>query len=102
MERRLSTHFGSEQVATPTSVVLMGVNALVGALWKGTYGAGLAPAAWDYWWVCVPVVVVGAPLGAQFIRFCSRLLLTSMRALLASKARRRASSQVMMSTRPVR
>jgi len=72
----------SEQVATPTSVVLMGVNALVGAAWKGTLGAGLEPMAWDYWWVCVPVVVVGAPLGAQFIRLCSRQFIA--RLLIAS------------------
>lgn len=72
----------SEQVATPTSVVLMGVNALVGATWKGTLGDGLEPMAWEYWWVCVPVVVVGAPLGAQLIRFCSRLFIA--RLLIAS------------------
>jgi len=72
----------SEQVATPTSVVLMGVNALVGALWKGTRGGGLAAEAWNYWWVCVPVVVVGAPLGAQFIRFASRQFIA--RLLMAS------------------
>ena len=63
----------SESVATPTSVILMGVNALVGAVYKGTLGAGLAAEAWNYWWVCVPVVVLGAPLGAQFIRNRSRL-----------------------------
>ena len=28
--------------------------------------------AWNYWWVCVPVVVVGAPFGALFIRNRSR------------------------------
>lgn len=73
-----------ESVATPTSVVLMGLNALVGALWKGQLGsADLAPAAWDYWWVCVPIVVVGAPAGAAFIRtrsrhFVARLLYASI------------------------
>lgn len=72
----------SERVATPTSVVLMGVNALAGAAWKGTLGDGLEPAAWDYWWVCVPVVVIGAPLGAQFIRYCSRQFIA--RLLIAS------------------
>lgn len=62
-----------ERVATPTSVVLMGGNALVGALWKGlTATPGLAPQAWDFWWVCVPVVCVGAPLGAIVIRRVTR------------------------------
>lgn len=72
----------SEAVATPTSVVLMGCNALVGALYQGSLGGGLHPEAWAYWWVCVPVVVVGAPLGALFIRRRSRLFIA--RLLIAS------------------
>lgn len=62
----------NEKIATPTSVVLMGVNAAVGFFWKAVPGAGLAPEAWDYWWVCVPIVVVGAPFGAWFIKRRSR------------------------------
>jgi len=68
----------SEKVATPTSVVLMASNAAVGALWKGTLGAGLAPDAWDYWWVCVPVVVIGAPMGARFIANKSRAFIVGL------------------------
>jgi len=56
----------SESIATPTSVVLMAGNALVGALWKAST-VGLHPEAVSYWWVCVPIVVVGAPLGAWFM-----------------------------------
>ncbi len=67
-----------ERVATPTSVVLMGINALVGALWKGGVRGELALEAWNYWWVCVPIVVVGAPLGAQFIRNRSRLFVSGL------------------------
>ncbi|WP_089728565.1 sulfite exporter TauE/SafE family protein [Candidatus Thiosymbion oneisti] len=52
-----------EKVATPTSVILMGTNALAGMLWGGASGT-LAAEAWDYWWVCVPVVAFGAPFGA--------------------------------------
>lgn len=63
-----------ESVATPTSVVLMGVNAAVGFAWKSVIGGGMAPAAWSYWWVCVPIVVVGAPFGAWFIKRHSRLV----------------------------
>lgn len=75
----------SERVATPTSVVLMGVNALIGALYQNFLGpTELSPEAWNYWWVCVPVVVVGAPLGAQFIRTRSRLFIARM--LIASIA----------------
>jgi hypothetical protein len=29
--------------------------------------------AWNYWWVCLPIVVIGAPAGARFIRNRSRL-----------------------------
>lgn len=68
----------TEKVATPTSVVLMGLNALVGALWKGGVHQALAPEAWNYWWVCVPIVVVGAPLGAQFIRNRSRRFIAAI------------------------
>ncbi len=52
-----------EKVATPTSVVLMGTNALAGMLWGSASGT-LAAEAWGYWWVCVPVVAFGAPFGA--------------------------------------
>ncbi|MCP3917454.1 MAG: sulfite exporter TauE/SafE family protein [bacterium] len=68
----------NESIATPTSVVLMGVNAAVGFAWKGTFGAGMAPAAWNYWWVCVPIVVVGAPFGAWFIKHRSRLFVAKL------------------------
>jgi uncharacterized membrane protein YfcA len=79
----------SEKVATPTSVILMACNAVVGFAWKGLAGGGMAPEAWSYWWVCVPVVVVGAPLGAWFIRersrhFVSGILYTSILAQFAS------------------
>ena len=63
-----------ESVATPTSVVLMGVNAAVGFAWKSVIGGGMAPEAWNYWWVCVPIVVVGAPFGAWFIKQHTRLV----------------------------
>ncbi len=56
-----------EKVATPTSVVLMGVNSVLGFAWLGAIRQTVQPEAWSYWWVCVPVVVVGAPLGARFM-----------------------------------
>lgn len=62
----------NEKVATPTSVILMAGNALVGFGWKGLVRGNLAPEAWDFWWVCVPIVVVGAPFGAWFIKNRSR------------------------------
>jgi uncharacterized membrane protein YfcA len=68
----------NEKVATPTSVVLMALNACVGFLWKGGVRGDLAPEAWSYWWVCVPIVVLGAPIGARFIEFRSRLFVSGL------------------------
>ena len=72
----------SETVATPTSVVLMAIGSACGFALRAFEG-GPAPDAWAYWWTCVPVVVVGAPLGARFIEgrgrvFLSRLLYVSI------------------------
>lgn len=77
----------SEKVATPTSVVLMASNALFGFFWKSAFAGGMSPIAWNYWWVCVPIVVIGAPFGARFIagrsrRFVSRLLYAAIGAQL--------------------
>jgi uncharacterized membrane protein YfcA len=61
----------SEKVATPTSVILMALNSIVGFTWKEST-VGMSIEAWEYWWVCVPVVIVGAPLGAWFVSHYSR------------------------------
>ncbi|MFH1726191.1 MAG: sulfite exporter TauE/SafE family protein [Elusimicrobiota bacterium] len=68
----------NEKIATPTSVVLMAAISLVGFAWKAAVGGGMLAEAWDYWYVCVPVVVVGAPLGALYIRALPRLLLVKL------------------------
>lgn len=72
-----------EKIATPTSVVLMAGNAVVGFSWRLLSAPSIAQETWNYWWVCIPVVVVGAPLGARFIStrsnlFVVKLLLTSI------------------------
>lgn len=66
----------NEKVATPTSVILMASNAIAGFAWSELGSTGVSAEAWEYWWVCVPVVVVGAPLGAYFIRNKSRQFIT--------------------------
>lgn len=68
----------SEKIATPTSVVLMAWNASVGFLWKGLLIDGMEPEAWNYWWVCVPIVVLGAPAGARFIKNRSRYFIAGL------------------------
>jgi len=71
-----------ETVATPTSVILMAANSLVGFAWRLIGGGGepIRTEIWDYWWVCVPIVALGAPMGARFIskkghQYVVRLLL---------------------------
>ena len=61
-----------EKRATLTSIVLMAINSLGGVLLKGVFLGDLSTQAWSYWWVCFPVVIFGAPLGASFIRGKSR------------------------------
>jgi len=56
----------------------MGIHAAVGLAWKSWLGGGMAPEAWEYWWVCVPIVVVGAPFGAWFIKSRSRTLIAAL------------------------
>lgn len=60
----------SEKVATPTSVILMAINSLVGFALHAFFIGGFTPQVQDYWIAAIPVVVVGAPLGAMV---CSRL-----------------------------
>ncbi|RME89876.1 MAG: sulfite exporter TauE/SafE family protein [Candidatus Hydrogenedentota bacterium] len=57
----------SEKVATPTSVVLMGFNSVVGFLLHYFVIQDFQPEAFNFWLACIPVVIVGAPLGAFFI-----------------------------------
>ncbi|XP_023326494.1 uncharacterized protein LOC111699913 [Eurytemora carolleeae] len=54
----------SEKVATPTSILLMAFNSLVGCYWKTFMMGGLEEDAWGFLKVCAPVVVIFAPLGS--------------------------------------
>ena len=51
---------------------LCGPVALAGFLYKDFALDGMAEAAWNYWYVCVPIVVVGAPLGSYVIKHMHR------------------------------
>lgn len=60
----LTLAFGiDEKVSTPTTVVIMGLNSVVGFFAHGLVAQDIG-VAWEYWLVCIPVVLVGAPLGA--------------------------------------
>ena len=54
----------SEKTATPTSVVLMAGNTVVGFYWRQVMQQAVSAEAYYYFAVCVPIVVLGAPLGS--------------------------------------
>jgi uncharacterized membrane protein YfcA len=63
----------SEKIATPTSVILMASNAIVGFLLHQFIIGDIAPVVYNYWLVCIPVVMLGAPLGAYVVNKAKRL-----------------------------
>lgn len=70
-----------ETISTPTSVILMAINTTVGfLLHKYILGDFVEPIS-NYWLAAVPVVVIGAPLGAIL---CSLLNRTTVIYLLVS------------------
>lgn len=62
----------SEKVATPTSVILMASNAVIGALLHTFVLGTMQAEAVNYLLVCLPVVIFGAPLGAFVINQIGR------------------------------
>ena len=74
----------SEKVATPTSVLLMAVNAVVGFTYC-LLTPGLFHAEVQAWWqAAIPVVVIGAPAGALVCAFLRRDWIVWMLLLLIS------------------
>lgn len=59
-----------EKISTATSVVLMAINSIVGFLLHLFIIGGFTEQVQNYWLSAIPVVVVGAPLGAYF---CTRM-----------------------------
>ncbi|CAH1801306.1 unnamed protein product [Owenia fusiformis] len=68
----------SEKVATPTSVILMAGNTMIGFFWRQLMMTTVSQDAWDYLAVCVPIVVIGAPLGSVLSSHFHRLVLASL------------------------
>lgn len=62
----------SEKVATPTSVVIMALNSVIGFLLHIFIIQDFGVQEFNYWLVCIPVVLIGAPLGAYFINSRTR------------------------------
>lgn len=68
----LTLAFGlNEKISTPTTVVIMGLNSVVGFFIHGALLQDIG-GMWNHWLVAVPVVVVGAPLGAYVAHRVSR------------------------------
>jgi uncharacterized membrane protein YfcA len=53
----------NEKISTPTTVIIMGFNSVVGFLLHGFILQDIG-VAWEYWLAAVPIVIIGAPLGA--------------------------------------
>ena len=68
----------SEKIATPTSVVLMGINTVIGFFWRHFMMQAVTQEAFDFVWVCVPIVVIGAPLGSVIGTHFHRLVLAAL------------------------
>lgn len=63
----------SEKVATPTSVVLMAINSLMGFALHGFHLGTFSGAVVDWWLAALPIVVIGAPLGAMLCAHLDRV-----------------------------
>lgn len=60
----LTLAFGiNEKISTPTTVIIMALNSIVGFALHGLVLQDIG-VAWNYWLVAIPIVVIGAPLGA--------------------------------------
>lgn len=62
----------SEKIATPTSVILMTSNAIIGFIIHYFFLETIQPEVINYWLVSIPVVIFGAPLGAYVITHINR------------------------------
>lgn len=68
----LTLAFGlNEKVSTPTTVVIMALNSIVGFFFRGVFIQDIG-IAWEYWLVAIPIVIVGAPLGAMVASWGTR------------------------------
>lgn len=57
----------SEKIATSTSVMIMAINSIIGFSLHYFIVNDFGQQEFNYWLVCIPVVVFGAPAGAYFI-----------------------------------
>jgi uncharacterized membrane protein YfcA len=68
----------SEKVGTPTSVILMSINALIGFALHSLVLGKFTPQVQAYWFAAMPIVVVGAPVGAMICSWLNRIIIARM------------------------
>jgi uncharacterized protein len=65
----------SEKVATPSSIIIMTIETIVGFFLHQVIMKDFAPESFELWLTCIPVVVFFAPFGAFVMTKMSRLFL---------------------------
>ncbi len=80
----LTLAFGvDEKISTPTTVIIMALNSLVGFFLHGVVLQDIG-VMWNYWLVAMPIVIVGAPLGAFVVSRLKRHTVINFLLLLIS------------------
>jgi uncharacterized protein len=74
----------NEKIATPTTVILMTMAAIPGFLVHLFWLKDFSPTVMGYWLAAIPVVAVGAPLGALICSYMSRRSIVNLLLLLIS------------------
>ena len=74
----LTLHYKiNEKIATPTAVVLMTINTLIGFFMHVFIVKDFQPVAFNYWLCAIPIVMLFAPLGAYLITLVTRNVVTN-------------------------
>lgn len=73
-----------ETIGTPTSVILMALNAIAGFALHAFVIGDFVPPVREYWIAAVPVVVVGAPVGAMLCTLLNRQAILTILLFLIS------------------
>ena len=73
-----------EKISTPTSVILMAINAVVGFIIHQHFIGDFVEPITNYWLAAVPVVVIGAPLGAMLCNLMKRRVIARILIVLIS------------------
>lgn len=70
-----------EKVSIPTTVICMAINSIIGFALHATV-VNDVHSVWNYWLVCIPIVAIGAPLGALLMTYWSRIQIISLICIL--------------------